>query len=79
MSKVVIKLDSDGIQALLKSSEVEDELENIGNSVMSRLSGNYTMDTQKGKYRSQTRIKTSDNSTFYRNLHNNEMLKALHK
>ena len=79
MSSVDFKLDSDGIQALLKSDEVVHEIEAVGNQVLSRLSGDCVMDTMPGKYRAITRIKTADQTTFYKNLHTNEMLKAVHK
>lgn len=77
MSKVEIKLDTAGIRALLQSDAVASHVEEIADGIVGRCSGLYTVDQQKGKYRSITRVKTADNETFYRNLHNNELLKAV--
>lgn len=76
MAKVEIKLDTAGVGQLLKSDDVSGYCEQIGNQIKKKCSGSYEVDTQVGKYRAQTRVKTADKATYFRNLNNNELLKA---
>lgn len=77
MSDFEIKLNSAGIQELLKSAEVQQQTESYAHAMVAKMNGNYTVDTQTGKYRAVTRVKTADKDTYFRNLHNNEMLKSM--
>lgn len=78
MSKVNIELDFQGINELRKSTEIEEYMTEIAHGIVSRCSGNYEVHAPfKGRFHSNVEISTRDNPTFYRNLHNNELLKAL--
>lgn len=79
MSKVQIVLNHYAIGNLLRSEEVANEVQSVGEEIKARMSGSYTVDTVKGKNRAITRVKTADAKTYYKNLKTNEMLKAVHK
>lgn len=77
MSSSNIELFSSGIQELMKSDEVIEELQKHADEIVSKCSGNYETSQYVGKSRANVSIYTTDKDTFFRNLHNNELLKAL--
>lgn len=77
MSKVEIKLNTSEISKLLKSEEVANYCESIANGIANRANGNYEVTQQIGRRRIQTRVATADKDTYYRNLHNNSLLKSI--
>lgn len=78
MSKVEIELNYQGINELRKCEELESYMTEIAEGIRSRCSGNYEVSAPfKGKYHSNVEVSTADKETFFRNLHNNELLKAL--
>lgn len=77
MSNVEIVLNRAGISDLLKSSEVISELNTHADAIMGHLSGSYEKTEYVGQRRANVSIATADNDTYYRNLHNNELLKAV--
>ena len=77
MSKVYIQLNSKGISELMKSDEIADFLQSKADDMIARCSkGSYVSDTQI-HHRAVTRVSTADRATYYRNLHSNELLKAM--
>lgn len=77
MSKVEIKLNSAGIRELRHCEGLEELMTQKAHAIASRCSGNYEVKAPfKGKFHSNVEVVTADNDTFFRNLHNNELLKA---
>ena len=80
MSKVQIKLNSDGIRELLKSAEVMNECRSHAAEMASNLG---TDDYEVSEYVGTTRVNVSVRATSQKaiqdNLDNNTMLKAVHK
>lgn len=78
MSKVEIELNYQGVNELRKSPELEACLTEIANNIRSRCSGDYEVSAPfKGRLHSNVEVVTADKDTYYRNLKNNELLKAL--
>lgn len=77
MSKVTIELNSNGIVALLKSSEVEDEINAHADRIIGACSGSYEKVEYHGAKRNAIEVTTADKRTYYKNLNGNELLKAL--
>lgn len=78
MSKIVVKLNTKGINQLRKSEELEAFMTELADGIVSRCSGNYEVSAPfKGVRHSNVEVSTADSKTYYRNLHNNELLKAL--
>lgn len=77
MSKVTIKLNTEGVRQLLQSEEMQDELEKHATQIVNRCNGSYEINTYQGKNRSNVSIITRDSKTFNSNLKDNELLRAL--
>lgn len=77
MNKVEIRLNYQEIGNLLKSDEVVAELNTQADAIMGKLSGAYEKTEYIGARRANVSVATADNDTYYRNLHNNELLKAV--
>lgn len=78
MSKIKIVLDRKGIKELMQSKEVQDELLKEANEIVKSCEGNYETNVYAGKNRSNASIITRDSKTFFKNLKDNELLKALY-
>lgn len=78
MSKVEIKLNTEGIRQLRHSEELEDFMTECANDIKSKCKGSYEVSKPyKGKYHSNVEVKTASQGTYYQNLKNNELLKAV--
>jgi hypothetical protein len=77
MSNATITIDSDGIRQLLKSDAVVSVLEQEAQRIIKSCSGSYETNTYIGTNRANVGITTSDRKTFFKNLQDNELLKAL--
>lgn len=77
MSNMQIELNRAEISNLLKSDEVIVELNTHADAIMGHLSGSYEKTEYVGQRRANVSIATADKDTYYRNLHNNELLKAV--
>ena len=77
MSEVKVYLNSAEVGNLLKSNEVMQELNAQADVIINRTSGNYEKSEYVGRTRANVSIMTSDKDTYYRNLQDNELLKAL--
>lgn len=75
MSKV--KLVNAGFRDLMRSDAIVSELETVAQNIIDRCEGNYETNTYIGPTRANVSINTSDEKTFYKNLSDNELLKAL--
>lgn len=77
-----IELDEEGVGELLKSAEVMEFLEKQADKIIKRASKDSGSNYEKsvypnGRTRGNVSIYTADKNTYFRNLHNNEILQAL--
>ncbi len=78
MDKVRIELNEEGIRELLKSDEVLEFLQKKADTIIKKCpKGKYDTKRFIGKKKDNMLITTHDEKTFFRNLNNNEILKAL--
>lgn len=77
-SNIEIELLSSGIQSLMKSDDVMKELQTRADNIVKKCpNGNYETSQYVGRNRANVSIYTTDSATYFRNLENNELLKAL--
>lgn len=79
MGNVEIKLDSEGIQELLKSDEIMDVLRGQAKKALSGLNSGYAMSEYKGKTRGNVSIYANTKEAYKDNLENNTLLKVVGK
>jgi hypothetical protein len=80
MSKVQIKLRSDGVRELLKSKEVQAECEKHAKEMAARLgTSDYETSRYTGTNRVNVSVRAKTRKAVQDNLDNNTMLKAVHK
>lgn len=80
MSKVQIKLNSDGIRELLKSAEVMNECRSHAAEMAANLGADdYEVSEYVGTTRVNVSVKATSQKAIQDNLDNNTMLKAVHK
>lgn len=77
MADVKIELNSDGIQELLKSQFVTDELKRYADGAASRLGDGYEVTTYIGTTRANASIAAVSSSAIKDNFENNTILKAV--
>lgn len=77
MSKVEIKLNSEGVRALLRSEEMKAECEKRANEAVGRLGPGYEVTTYTGKNRVNASIHAESYQARQDNMENNSILKAL--
>ena len=79
MGNVKVKLNSAGIQELLKSSEVSAMVSEFAANVAQNAGEGFEVDVQPGKFRAIARVKPATKSARDATFKNNALLKALHK
>lgn len=77
MSKLKIELDSAGIQALLKSQEIVETLQEQADNIRAQLGDQYQTSQHIGKTRANVSVYTEDPDALQDNAKNNTMLKAM--
>lgn len=77
MSKLEIELDSAGIQALLKSQEIMDVLQEQADNIRAQLGDQYQTSQHIGKTRANVSVYTEDPEALRNNSEHNTMLKAM--
>lgn len=77
MSNVEIELHDDGIQELLKSSDIMAELKTHGRRVLASAGDGYAMNEHTGTTRANVMVYTATASAYKDNLANNTLLKAV--
>lgn len=75
---VKIKLNSKGIQELLKSKEITDAVSEVAKTVKNNAGNGYGSNVQAGKRRAVGRVYTATRRAKSDNYKNNTLLKALH-
>lgn len=74
-----IELDSAGIQALLKSQEIVDVLQEQADNIRAQLGDQYQTSQHIGKTRANVSVYTEDPDALRNNSEHNTMLKAMGK
>jgi hypothetical protein len=78
MGDVKVVINSEGVIALMKSSEMLEGCTSIAEGIVSRLGDGYAVDPYPGgKTRINVGIKPTTPQTYYDNLKNNTILKAV--
>ena len=77
MSNFKFELDRAGVRELLQSDEIKRVLEANANAVIKKCEGNYETNTYTGRNRANVTIRCADVDTYFKNLQNNELLKAM--
>lgn len=77
MAKVKIELNSRGVQALLKSSEMQAVCQEQASAIRGRCGDGYEMDTFMGKTRGNAMVWANTYQAKADNARNNTLLKAL--
>lgn len=72
-----IELDSAGIQALLKSQEIMETLQEQADSIRAQLGDQYQTSQRVGKTRANVSVYTEDPDALRDNAQNNTMLKSM--
>ncbi len=77
MSKVTVKLNSDGVRALLKSEGVESYLARLAGDAVAKLGDGYEQSAYQGKNRVNVSISAVSDEALAENLDSNTLLKAI--
>lgn len=76
MAKNELVLNDEGIQALLKSKEIQDVLLGEAKKLSNRAGYGYSVDTYVGKTRANASVRSFNKSSKNKNLKDNALLKA---
>ena len=76
MAKNELVLNDEGIQALLKSKEIQDVLLGEAKKLSNRAGYGYSVDVYTGKTRANASVRSFNNSSKNKNLKDNALLKA---
>lgn len=75
--KVKVKLNREGVRAMLRSQEMQDICQGYAQSAAASLGSGYTVSTYVGKNRVNAEIAAETEAARADNLKNNSILKAL--
>lgn len=78
MSRVRIELNSQGIQALLKSPEMQAVLEQSAGALRNRVGGDYETEMHVADTRAWASVTTGSENDILQNSENNTLLKSLY-
>lgn len=79
MSRVQVKLNSAGVRALLKSSEMQSLLKEEAEGIRSRCGEGYAVDSYVAQTRVVASVYTDSFEAMHDNKRNNTLLKAVRK
>ena len=77
MGNIDFQMNYKGIGELLKTEELQQYMQSIGESVAARAGEGYAADTKVGRKRAHTFVRSTTPEAYYDNLENNTLLKAL--
>lgn len=77
MSKVTVKLNTNGVRQLLKSSELRDGLLNTANNIAVRAGDGYECDVKYMNTRVISSVYTQSTQAYHDAINNNSLLKAV--
>lgn len=77
MSNYQFELNRDGVKQIMQSAEMEAVLDKTAQHIASSAEGAYKVDTMTGRTRANAEVLCADAKTYYNNLKNNTLLKAM--
>lgn len=79
MSNYQFELNRDGVRQLMKSAEMKAVLDEVAQHIAESAEGDYKVDTLTGRTRANAEVSCASAKTYYDNLRNNTLLKAMAK
>lgn len=77
MSNYQFELNRDGVKQIMQSAEMKAVLDETAQHIASSAEGAYKVDTMTGRTRANAEVSCADARTYYDNLKNNTLLKAM--
>ena len=77
MSNYKFELNRDGVKAIMKSAEMKAILDETAHHIAESAEGDYKVDSLTGRTRSNAEVSCASTETYYDNLRNNTLLKAM--
>ena len=77
MSNYRFELNRDGIKAIMKSVEMKAVLDETAQHIAESAEGDYKVDNMTGRTRANAEVSCASTETYYDNLRNNTLLKAM--
>lgn len=77
MSNYQFELNRDGVRQIMQSAEMKAVLEETAQHIAQNAEGDYKVDTITGRRRANTEVSCASAKTYYSNLKNNTLLKAM--
>ena len=77
MSNYKFELNRDGVKAIMKSAEMKAILDETAQHIAESASGEYKVDSMTGRTRANAEVSCASAETYYDNLRNNTLLKAM--
>ena len=77
MSNYQFELNRDGVRQIMQSAEMKAVLDETAQHIASSAEGEYKVDTITGRTRANAEVSCASAQTYYDNLKNNTLLKAM--
>ena len=77
MSNYQFELNREGVKQLMKSAEVKAVLDEVAQHIAESAEGDYKVDSMTGRTRANAEVSCASAKTYYDNLRNNTLLKAM--
>mgnify|MGYP004698871909 FL=1 len=77
MSNYQFELNRDGVKQIMQSAEMKAVLDETAQHIASGAEGEYKVDTITGRTRANAEVSCASAQTYYDNLKNNTLLKAM--
>ena len=77
MSNYQFELNRDGVRQLMKSAEMKAVLDEMAHHIAESAEGDYKVNSVTGRTRANAEVSCASAKTYYDNLHNNTLLKAM--
>lgn len=79
MSNYQFELNREGVKQLMKSAEMKAVLDEMAHHIAENAEGDYKVDSMTGRTRANAKVSCASAKTYYDNLRNNTLLKAMRK
>lgn len=77
MSNYQFELNREGVKQLMKSEEMKAVLDEMAHHIAESAEGDYKVDSMTGRTRANAEVSCASAKTYYDNLRNNTLLKAM--
>lgn len=77
MSNYQFELNREGVKQIMQSAEMKTILDETAQHIASSAEGDYKVDTMTGRTRANAKVSCASVRTYYDNLRNNTLLKAM--